>query len=42
MFNMSDLPIELYWTEKLHTFPFKGMSLDSLAPNPLEILPRQN
>ena len=42
MFNMSDLSIELQSTEKSYTFPFKDNSLDSVALNPLEILPRQN
>ena len=42
MFNMSDLSIELKSTEKSYTFPFKDTSLDSVALNPLEILPRQN
>ena len=42
MFNISDLSIELESTKKSYTFPFKDTSLDSLAPNSLEILPRQN
>ena len=42
MFNMSDLSIEFYSTEKPFTFPLKDNSLDSIALNPLEILPRQN
>ena len=37
-----DLSIELSSTEKSYTFPFKDASLDSVALNPLEILPRQN
>ena len=39
---MSELSIELQSTEKSNTFPFKDTSLDSIALNPLEILPRQN
>ena len=42
MFNISDLSIELPSTEKSYTFPFKDTSLDSVAVNPSEILPRQN
>ena len=42
MFNMSDLLIELQSTEKSYTIPFKDTSLESLALNPLDILPRQN
>ena len=42
MFNMSDYSIELRSTEKSYSFPFKGTSLDSVALNPLDILPRQN
>ena len=42
MLNMSDLLIEFSSTEKSYTFPFKGTSLDSVALNPLDILPRQN
>ena len=42
MFNMSDLSIELRSTKKSYTFPFKNTSLDSVALNPLDILPRQN
>ena len=37
MFNMSDELIE-----NSYTFQFKNTSLDSLAPNPLEIPSRQN
>ena len=37
MFNMSDLLIALQSTEKLYTFPFKGASLVSVAPNPLDM-----
>ena len=39
MFNMSDLSIALWWTEKSYTFSFKDTSLGLLA---LDILPRQN
>ena len=39
MFSMSDLSIELQWTEKSCTFPFKD-SLESVALNP--ILSKQN
>ena len=39
MFNMSDLSIELYSTEKSYIFPFKDTSLDSIALNPSGILP---
>ena len=42
MFNMSDLSIELELTEKSFTFSFKDTSLDSVALNPLGILPRKN
>ena len=35
MFSMSDLSIE-------YTFSFKDTSLDSVALNPLHMLPRQN
>ena len=41
MFNISDLPVELQSTEKSYTFPFKDTSLDSVAPNPLDMFPRQ-
>ena len=40
MFNMSDFSIEL--TEKSYTFLFKDTSLDSIALNSLDILPKQN
>ena len=40
MFNMSDLSIDLQSTEK-YTFPFKDPYLESVALNPLDILPRQ-
>ena len=42
MFNISDLSIELWSTEKLYTFSFKDTSINSVALNPLDILPRQN
>ena len=42
MFNMSDLSMELESREKTYTFPFKDTSLESVALNPLDILPRQN
>ena len=42
MFNMEELSIELQSTEKSYTFSFKDTSLDSVALNPLDILPRQN
>ena len=42
MFNMSDLSIEWYSTEKSCAFPFKATSLDSVALNPSDILPKQN
>ena len=42
MFNMSDLSTELLSTEKSYLFPFEDTSLDSVALNPLEVLPRQN
>ena len=42
MFNMSDLSIELLSIEKSYLFPFEDTSLDSVALNPLEVLPRQN
>ena len=38
---MSDWSIEFYSTEKSYTYPFKDTSLDLLALNPLDILPRQ-
>ena len=38
---MSDLSIELKWTEKSCTFPFKD-SLESVALNPSDILSKQN
>ena len=41
MFNMSDLSIALQSTEKSYTFPFKGTSIESITPNPLNMLPRQ-
>ena len=42
MFNMSDLSVELKLTEKSYTFSFKDISSDSVALNPLDILPKQN
>ena len=39
---MSYLSIELYSTEKSSTFSFKDTSLDSVFPNPLDIIPKQN
>ena len=42
MFNMSDLSITLYPTEKSYTSPFKYTSIDSVAPNPLDMLLKQN
>ena len=42
MFNMSDLSIELWSTEKSYTFPFKNTSLDTIALNPSDIRPKQN
>ena len=41
MFNMSDLSIGLS-IETSYTFQTKNTSLDSLALNPLEKLPRQD
>ena len=38
MFNMPDLSIALQSTEKSYTFPFKDNSLDSVAPNPLDMV----
>ena len=40
MFNISDLSIKLYTHS--YKFQFKDTSLDSVALNPLDILPRQN
>ena len=37
---MTNLSIELQSTEKSYTLPFKDTSLDSVAPNPLDMLPR--
>ena len=42
MFSMSDLSIELSSTKKSYTYPFKDASLDSVALNPLVMLPKQN
>ena len=38
MFSMSDLLIASWSTEKLYLFPFKDTSLDSVTPNPLDML----
>ena len=38
---MSDLSIALQSTEKAYTFPFKDILLDSVAANPLDMLPKQ-
>ena len=42
MFIILNLSIELQSAEKSYTFPFKDTSLDLVALNPLDILPRQN
>ena len=42
MFDISDLSIELYFTEKSYTFPFQGSPLDSVALNPLDMFPRKH
>ena len=42
MFNMSDLSIELYLTEKSYIFLFKYTSLDSRTLNPLDTFLRVN
>ena len=42
MSNMSDLSTELESTEKSYPYPFKDISLDSVALIPLEMFPRQN
>ena len=42
MFNMLHLSIELQSAEKSYKFPFTDTSLDSVALNPVDILPRQN
>ena len=42
MFKTSDLSIELQSTGKSYTFTFKDASLESVALNPLDTLPRQN
>ena len=39
---MWELLIALQLTEKSYTFPFKGTSLESITPNLLYVLPRQN
>ena len=36
------LSIVLQSTEKLYTFPFKNTSLESIAWNPLDMLPKKN
>ena len=42
MFNMPDLSIKFNSTEKLYISHFHDTSLDSVALNLLEIVPRQN
>ena len=42
MSNVSDLSVALQLTVKSCTFPFKDTALDSVACNPLGMLPRQN
>ena len=42
MFKMLDLSKELKSTEKSCIFPLKGTSLDSVAPDPLDMFHRQN
>ena len=42
MFQMSDLSIALKSAKKSYTFPFQEMSLESVAPNSLDMLHRQN
>ena len=42
MFNKSNLSIELKSIKKSYRFQFKDTSLDSLALNPLDMIPRQN
>ena len=42
MFKMPDLSITLSSAEKLYTFFLKRTSLESIAPNLLNMLPRQN
>ena len=42
MFNMLDLSIKLQSIEKSYTFSFKDTSLDAVAINPLDTLPKQN
>ena len=42
MFNMSDLSIALHSIEKSCPFPFQETSLDSVEPNALHMLLRQN
>ena len=39
---MLDLSIALYSTENSYTFSFKETSLESIAPNLLDMLPIQN
>ena len=38
MLHMSDFSIALQSAEKSYTFPFKDTSLDSVTPNPLDML----
>ena len=42
MFNMSDFSIVSQSIEKSYTFPFKDTTVDPVAPNWLDMLPRQN
>ena len=42
MFIMSDLLIELLSTKKSYTFSLQNTSLDSVALNPSDILPKEN
>ena len=42
MFNMSDLSISLYLTEKSYTFLSEDTFFDSVPPNPLDMLHKEN
>ena len=42
MFNVLDLSMASLSTEKSYTLLFKDTSLDSVAPNPLDMLPIQS
>ena len=42
MFSMSDISIALKLTERSYTFTFKNTSLNSVPPNPLDMLLRQD